>query len=306
VVVGLICAVLFIPLPSHVYAPLEVQARGAQWVYVTVDGVLEKVNVRPGDVVKKGDVLAQLHNIDLDIAIAELTGQRDVSEVQLEGLHRVSFDDRRASAQIDPLAKALDGINKQLEKRKSDREQLQLVAPCDGTVLPPPLVEKRDDGIHLPPWSGSPFDPENIGARLLTQTKFCQIGDPYSLEARLVIDQNDIEFVHDGQPVEILLNQTTDYIYTKCFIENVSSEDEKISPPHLSSLHGGPLPTKMDAGGVARPLNPIFQAVVPLPEDDPNNLLRLGLVGRAKITTRPRTIGERLWRYAQHTFNFEL
>jgi len=227
--------------------------------------------------------------------------------VQLEGLHRVSFSDRRASAQIDPLESSIDGIDQQLEKRVGDREKLLLVAPRAGTVLPPPLVEKRgDDGAHLPTWSGSPFDPENIGARLMTGTKLCQIGDPHLLEARLVIDQNDVEFVHEGQPVEIMLHQTTDYVYSNCFIENIASDDLKTSPAHLSSLNGGSLPTKMDAGGVARPLSPIFQAVVPLPEKDPHGLLRIGLVGNARITTRPRTLWERLYRYAAHTFNFEL
>src|SRR4029079_9266988 len=123
----------------HVYAPLEVQARKAKNVYVAVDGILEQTFVRPGQIVKEGEPLAQLHDIDLDIAIAELTGQRDVSMVQLEGLRRVSFDDRRASTQIAPLKEALVGINQQLEKRKGDREKLLLVAPCAGTVLPPPL-----------------------------------------------------------------------------------------------------------------------------------------------------------------------
>ena len=61
----------------------------------------------------------------------------------------------------------------------------------------------------------------------------------------------------------------------------------------------------MDAGGVARPLSPIFEAVVPLPEEA-DDLLRIGLVGRAKITTAPRTLWSRLYRYVAHTFNFEL
>jgi putative peptide zinc metalloprotease protein len=307
VLAGAIAAVLLIPLPAHVYAPLEVQARNADSVYVGVDGVLEKTFVRPGDDVKQGDLLAQLRNIDVEIAISELTGQRDVFSAQLEGLHRVSFADRRANAQIDPLKKALEGTKKQLKNRQDDREKLRLVAPRDGTVLPPPLVEQRsDDGAHLPTWSGSPFDRENIGARLTTGAKLCQVGDPRSLEARLVIDQNDVEFVLPGQTVEIMLDQTTDYVYSNCFVERVSTEDLKTSPTHLSSLHGGSLPTKMDAGGVARPLSPIFEAVVPLPADDPHNLLRIGLVGKAKISTAPRTLGSRMWRYLQHTFNFEL
>jgi hypothetical protein len=62
----------------------------------------------------------------------------------------------------------------------------------------------------------------------------------------------------------------------------------------------------MGPDGVARPLSPVFDALVPLPEDDPHGLLRIGLVGRAKITTEPRTLWDRLKRYALRTFNFEL
>ena len=60
---------------------------------------------------------------------------------------------------------------------------------------------------------------------------------------------------------------------------------------HLSSLHGGELPTKMDDSGVPRPMGRVFEALVPLPEDQ-HELMRIGLVGKAKITTAPRTLGE--------------
>jgi hypothetical protein len=46
--------------------------------------------------------------------------------------------------------------------------------------------------------------------------------------------------------------------------------------------------------------------VVPLPENAPNRLMRIGLVGKAKISTPPRTLWARLVRYLSHTFNFEL
>jgi putative peptide zinc metalloprotease protein len=183
---------------------------------------------------------------------------------------------------------------------------LRLVAPRAGTVLPPPLEEERPSvGGQLPTWSGSPFDRENIGATLTEGTKLCQIGDPNRLEARLVIDQGDIEFVAEGQRVEIMLAQSAEYVYVST-VERVSSEDLKISPTHLSSLNGGALPTQMGPGGVPRPLSPVFEAVVPLPEEDPHGLLRIGLVGQAKISTRPRTLLDRLVRYASRTFNFEL
>jgi hypothetical protein len=121
----------------------------------------------------------------------------------------------------------------------------------------------------------------------------------------LEIDQGDVEFVAPGQRVEIMLTQSAEYVYVST-IEEVSTENEKTTPNHLSSLKGGDLPTKMDPGGVSRPLSPIYQAVVPLPETGPKQLLRIGLVGKAKISTPPRTIWARLVRYLSHTFNFEL
>jgi putative peptide zinc metalloprotease protein len=182
-------------------------------------------------------------------------------------------------------------------------------------VLPPPLVEGQPEGSgQLPQWDGSPFDRQNVGATLRIGSKFCQIGDPRRMEALLVIDQGDVEFVAEGQRVEIMLNQSAEYVYVS-EIERVSSDDLKVAPTHLSGTHGGPLPTEMTKSGVAKPLTPAFAAIVPLdkamqidqlPKDDPHRLLKIGLVGRAKITTAPRTLASRLYRYVARTFNFEL
>jgi putative peptide zinc metalloprotease protein len=296
VIIAAIAAIGFVPLPSHVYCPLEVQARQAASVYVPHEGFLEKIFVKPGDQVAEGQVLAQLQNIEVEYDIAKLTGQRNVYAKQLEGLGRVSLTNLASSAQIEPVAKLLDSTKEQLRQRELDRKGLSLVAPRAGTVLPAPLTEKQgDESVHLPGWFGSPLEPENLGARLMTGTKLCQIGNPHSLEARLAIDQGDVEFVAPDQRVEIMLAQSAEIAYVST-IEYVSTENLKTTPTHLSSLHGGDLPTKMDPSGSPRPLSPIYEAVVPLPENDPNHLLRLGLVGRAKISTKPRTLWSRLVR----------
>jgi putative peptide zinc metalloprotease protein len=301
-----VAALALVPLPMHVYAPLEVQARDAKSVYALVDGILDEVLVQPGDKVDKGQVLARLRNIDIDISIADLEGQRKVNEAQLAGLRRISFSDRRASRQIQQVKETLESINKQLAQFEDDRAKLSLVAPIAGTVLPAPLVEKQPDAeVKLAGWSGSPFDRENRGATLVAGSKLCQIGDPRRLEARLVIDQGDIDLVEEGQRVEIILAQSAERTYEST-IERKASENLDASPPHLSSLHGGSLPTQMTADGVPRPLTPVFQALAPFPEDAESDLLRIGLVGQAKISTRPRTLLFRLYRYFSRTFNFEL
>lgn len=306
---GLIAAavlgVLMVPLPSHVYCDLVVQPRGAASVYVEQTGVLEEMFVEPGDQVEKGQPLAQLSNVDVDFSIADLTGQRDIYQAQLEGLTRLSFEDQSASARVNEVTESLKSVEQQLKQRQEDREKLRLVAPRAGTVLPPAIVPEQSRGDEqLPTWSGYPFDRENIGATMLTGTKMCQVGDPRRLEARLVIDQNDVPLVAPGQSVEILLAQSAQHVL-EGKIENVSTENLKDSPQNLSSLHGGPLATQMDSSGVARPLSPVYEAVVPLPEDE-QGVLRIGLTGQAKITTAPRTLGSRLWRYFSRTFNFDL
>lgn len=307
-IVGLIAGIGFVPLPSHVYCPLEVQARHALWVYVPVDGILEKIFVRQGDTVTDGQPLAQLRNIEVEKKIAELAGQRDVYAVQLKGLARVSLADRKASDQIIPITKALASTKEQLSKLEADHDKLKLTAPQSGTVLPAPLLEKQvDESIHLPTWSGSPLESENLGARLMPPAKFCQVGDPSCMEARLALDQGDVELLENkvGWKVEIMLAQTSEVVYVSK-VESVSNENIKKTPTHLSSLHGGDITSKMDPTGVAKPISTIYEAIVPLPENDPHHLLRIGLVGRAKITTPPRTLASRVYRYLSKTFNFDL
>jgi putative peptide zinc metalloprotease protein len=299
--------VLLVPLPSHVYCGLEVQARNAATVYVEVpSGVLEAVLVEPGQRVEQGQPLAQLSDVNIDVQIVKLTGQREVYKTQLRSLHSISFDQPESAARIDEVTKSLQTVEDQLAHLEEDRQKLTLTAPRAGTVLPPTLIPDQSSAdSQLPTWSGSPLEPENLGATLVRGTKFCQIGDPNRLEARLVIDQGDVELVAAGQRVDIMLQQSAEYVYVSQ-VEKVSSEDLRTSPVHLSSLHGGDLATKMDASGVPRPLNPVFEAVAPLPEEDSRGLMRIGLVGQAKITTAPRTLGSRLWRYLSRTFNFEL
>ncbi len=304
VLAAVVAGVLLIPLPSHIYCALEVQPRGAVSVYVEQPGILEGVYVQPGDPVEAGQLLAELSDLSLESTIAELTGQRDAYESQLKSLYNLSYDQRDITARIAAAKEGLADAENALAKSQQDRDKLRLVAPRNGSVLPPALLPKQSADGQLPTWSGSPLKEENLGATLMKGTKFCEIGDPGRLEARLVVDQGDVDLLAKGQRVEVMLAQSADFVYMS-EIEKIAEKDMKTSPVHLSSLHGGELPTKMDEGGVPRPIGQVFEVRVPLPEDD-RNLLRIGLVGQAKVTTKPRTLGERLYRYLSRTFNFEL
>ncbi len=171
-------------------------------------------------------------------------------------------------------------------------------------IIPPEIVPApQSQDNELPTWHGTPFDERNLSATLTTGTKFCSIGDPSKLEARLLVEQDNSAEITLGQTVYVLLKQSASHRYvTK--ITGIESDEVPVAPSRLSSLSGGPLPAQMDENGVPRPLTPHFYAFAPLPND--GDRLRVGLVGEAKISIPDRTLAERLGRYVSRTFNFDL
>ena len=308
-----LAAILFIPLPAAVYCPLVMQPRGAEPVYVEVPGTLIASKVRPGDTVKKNQLLAQLKNIEIDVQIAEQNGEMQRLEARLHANERLQHEDESAARVVVTTRAALRTATEQLAQLEEDRDRLRLFAPRDGVVIPPPASNRPAAGPgELLEWNGTPLDKENIGATLIPgeQGLFCLVGDLDKLEAHLAINQADIEFVDDNflpnsVQVEIILDQDVDRaVVLQGTISEIVREKLKVAPRQLAAHAGGPLPTEVDSSGVPRPLDTTYQATVPI--QDSTGGLRPGLIGTAKIHTRPRTLASRLWRYVSATFSFEL
>ena len=306
----LLAAVLLVPLPHSIICTLEIQPRDATPVYVdNVDGgLLAECYVRQGDEVQAGQLLAQLSNVELELKIVQLSGERERFKARLDARRRQGEAGRGEVAQLE---KALRNVEEQLEKRLQDWRRLQLTAPISGTVLPPPETPAHPDPEgQLPAWSGTPLDPENIGAYLEEGTLLCQIGDPTKYEAILVIDEADVDLIRAmlarGQYPEVHIK-----VYAlpertfRTQLVSVSNVDLKIAPRRLGARAGGELPTKPDPVlNVERPLRRSYQAQAPL--DDPDGVLRLGLRGSARVYTAWMPLGKRIWRLIWHTVNFRM
>jgi len=305
ILVVAVAAFCLVPLPHSVVCILEVQARDAHPVYVDVAGNLASLDVKPGQRVVKDQTLAQLKNHDLNLEIAKLEGTLNEYRIRLVGLRQQSFRDRHAVAEIPAIQEAIKAAEDQLAEKKRDQERLCLKAPEAGMVLPPTLTPRRDDPEErLPTWSGTPLDPENLGAHLEQGTLFCQVGDPKRLEAVMVVDQADRNLIAKDQVVDIKLEGFPSVTLHGTVVEIAESE-LKVSPKRLSTKSGGELPTKTDTNtGIERPMSTSYQARAPI--DDPAGQYRLGLRGQARIHTKWISLGERLWRLLTHTFNFKL
>lgn len=300
----LVAGFLLIPLPNRVFCTFEIQPHGASPIYVDVPGELQQVHVRPGQKVDEGTLLAELTNLDVRYEIAELAGQEAQYRAQRDATEMLSLDDPSAGLEINRIESNLESVAEQLAKRRQDLELLQLSAPHRGTVLlPPETPPAPDDGETLPTWSGTPLEPQNLGCTLEEGVMFCQIGDPTKMQAVLVIDQNDIEFIHTDQEVSLKLDSRPGELLPGKITE-IANVDLKVSPRSLSNKSGGELATKTDESGKERPLSTSYQARVPI--DDPEQLLVMGLKGRAKIYAGRLTLAQQAWRYISRTFNFEL
>ena len=311
VIAAALLAVFCIPLPHRVYCTFEIQPRDAQKIFVTVPGEMVDLRVKPGEQVGAGATLAQLKNLDVEIDIAKLKGERDQNEIRLRNLTSDMYrgGNRSAAGEIEPLQATLRSIKEQLADKLTDLNRLTLVSPVAGVVLPPPAEKKPTSEKQLSPWTGTPLEERNRQAFLQEGTFFCQIGDPQKMEAQLVVEQSDIEYVRTafdkdvGPWVDLKLDELPlRNLHGR--VTEVANEELRVSPRHLSNKNGGELATKTDETGVERPQTTSYQVRVPL--DDPDGLLRIGYKGRARIHTRPQTLGHRLLRVIAQTFNFRL
>ena len=305
---GLISCAFLIPFPSSVMCEFELLPRGAESVYVEVEGTLEEVLVQPGDEVQADQVLARLSNVDLEIEIEALRGEQKTNLEEFQTLKNLRFLDDDAVFQMEEVKARLTSIQDQLEQKLRDAERLDIKSPVAGTVIPPPMKQENptEAQLGLASWSGSPFQEKNLGATMMAdgnQNLFCQVGDPNSWDATLVIGQRDLDLVVEGQEVRLMFEESAYHVFVSK-IQYVAKDKLEALSPRLASTSGGPIPAQADRDGTVKPLTTSYQAVVQL--DNPKGLFRNGLIGKARITTAPRTLASRLIRYIGRTFNLDL
>ncbi len=146
VVAVAVLAVLALPVPVRIVAPCEVVPRDPATVTTRIDGVIDRVIVRPGQHVEAGDVLAEL---DKSVAVRELEAARRqlrVSEADLQRAQARAFADPDERAALALLRNVLERDRTRLAMARYRLEQSDLRAPEAGTVL-------IDDVQH---WQGRP------------------------------------------------------------------------------------------------------------------------------------------------------
>lgn len=300
-VAGLIAAGLLIPLPWHIESAFLIEPHQEHRVYTTTPGQLVQLNVRPGDQVQRGDVLARLRNPEKEDRLRELEVQLAVQKIEIEKYFRLDDPAQRHLAMEKHRS-----IQEQLDDYRNQISQLTIRAPVGGRVVAPPRraePTREDKRLQLSTWSGTPLDPQNAGCVLEPRTHLLSIAPDERLQAVVLVDQSARNDMDVGQAVELKFDHLPHAVYTGT-IEDISKRDLEFAPEQLSNKLGGELATVTDRQGRERLQSRVYQATVLLEPD--GNLFQPGMRGAARFLVDQRTAGEWIWRYLRRTFHFRL
>ena len=111
-------------------------------VFANLDGEVTDVFVKHGDQVKKGQLVAQMRNIDLEVKMSDTMGQIDAAEAQLStavaninGKSLKQEEKHRWQGERYKLDSQLKSLKLQLQLYMDKKERLKVISPIDGQVV---------------------------------------------------------------------------------------------------------------------------------------------------------------------------
>lgn len=106
-------------------------------------GIVSRIEVRAGDRIKQGQILAAIEANEIDAGLAQAQAAADKAERDLQRARQLFEDDVLTREQLDDLGTAAQVARAQLGAARYNGVQSQLVASADGVVLRR-LVEARE------------------------------------------------------------------------------------------------------------------------------------------------------------------
>ncbi len=188
IISGVVFAVLLLfPLPLRVAAPCEIVPENPVGITTRIDGVIDKVLVRPGDQVKSGDILARFDQNVIAEELKEARQQAAMYEKQLLRIHAEAFKNPSSKGALAITMAQLEQAKARLELAVFYSRQSTVLAPTGGTVV---MGDPHE-------WEGRPV---RVGERLML------LVDPQQSKVRIELPQDDVVDFPEDAAVRVLLN----------------------------------------------------------------------------------------------------
>jgi RND family efflux transporter MFP subunit len=246
-----------------IFFPLQLKVGGSAYVLPTraapvsaeVDGIIDQIHYREGDLVPAGAIVATLRGDEYLLNLNEARARHDMTARELT---RVQATAGAAAAQIEQVK--LNQTDREISLYQGKLDQTQIRAPITGLIVTPRLDEKR-------------------GRFIRKGEALCETADTNPVVIETAISEDDIGLVQPGHEIWLKANTFPE----RKFIGRVT----RISPQAT---------VEQDSH--------VF--IVRAQIENPDNDLRTGMVGRAKILTGTRGVGYVLFREPLHWFQKKL
>jgi multidrug efflux pump subunit AcrA (membrane-fusion protein) len=195
--VGMLClGILFFAIPFRhtVGGEAVIVPQEKQYAFCKITGLIDKVFVKQGSQVEKGDTLATLDATDLDYKIRHEKRQYEILSRDMSLLQSQAIDDPSILAKFQLLELKRKNIAAELEYLSRQRGFLEIVAPVDGVIVTP--------------------DIETLSGKMLNAGEpFCEIAQSDLLQAVVYVPDERIVNVKKGQEVDLYLNNAPRIAY---------------------------------------------------------------------------------------------
>lgn len=188
-IMAVIMAILvYFPIISlRVVAPCEVMPKDPEIVTAPLEGVIKEVMVKPGDFVKKGDLLFLYEDRFILQELKVAQKQVEIIKSQYDRMRFKSFIDQDAMQEIQSLKFRLEQEQIRLKLAESNANHLKIKAELDGVCM----VD------HPEKWRGRPVQ---IGERVL------MIFTPEQSKVQILLPEKDNIDFDLTKPVTVILN----------------------------------------------------------------------------------------------------
>ncbi len=301
VMMALIIPLGMIEVPFIQWAAFRIEPDQVQHIVTKVPGELKKLHKFPGDIVKKGDLLAELSDPLLEESQRRLTMQKDIQLTVKQNAQII--DDH---SEMEMADKILDSIIKQQDELDKKMAHLMVQSPIAGTVVAPPrhpTPKLQQAKVRLGSWTGTPLDKKNQGAFLEDRTELMSIAPNHRVQALLYLDQADRNDVSAQTDVGLMFDHLPGRVF-RGKITNIASAHTDFVPPNMATKNGGLLATTSDRDGREQLQESAYEATIVL--DEAPDLLLTNLRGTARFMAVNRSTFGWMWRYVRRTFHFKM
>jgi multidrug efflux pump subunit AcrA (membrane-fusion protein) len=288
-------ALITVPFPVVVKAPFIVEPAGAQQVYVTTPGRLVRVYVRPGQFVRRGDVLAELSNPSLFDQYNSSATSYQVQTIELK-VQQALAD----SAEQTVAAGMCRALYEEANDCRERLERLKIKAPCDGFVVATGSEdERRNSNKRVQSLSDGVLEHSRLGAYLPVGMHLLTVAPQQSFQAVLEVDQYSWEDFKPGAPVGLKLAHASHKVLRGVIQSRTSPQDELFRAGDAFAKEK--LSVLRQAGSAD--VRPMSQVVAVF--DIADMPVLPGLAGEARLVAYAPSAASWLWRQAQLTFRFD-